>query len=299
MSEIVERSSLDTRYESHRMRDADRESRLLASIAQRGIEEPLSGVDTPAGRLLLNGFKRYRCAQKLGMELVPYLSLGDQEATGIVNLMRVSQDKDLSILEQAKFVVELLSIHEMSVADVAESVSRSKAWVSMRRSLLAELSDGIERILFRGAFPVYSYMYTLRTFMRMNSVTPREIERFMTAVAGKRLSVREIELLAHGYFRGPASLREAVDSGKWRWSLDQMQQVPHNSEGCSEFEQGLLKDLQSLQRSMQRVMTKCDDQRLSSRAFHAQANLLTGGLLSQFPPFCERMKEFYDRSGHT
>jgi hypothetical protein len=281
------------------MRNADCEARLLASIAQRGIEEPLSGVDSPGGRLLLNGFKRYRCAQKLGMELVPYLSLGDQEATGIVNLMRASQDKDLSILEQAKFVVELLSIHEMSVADVAESVSRSKAWVSMRRSLLAELSDGIERILFRGDFPVYSYMYTLRTFMRMNSVTQDEIERFMTAVAGKRLSVREVELLAHGYFRGPASLREAVDSGKWRWSLDQMQQVPHDSEGCSEFEQGLLKDLQSLQRSMQRVMTKCDDQRLKSRAFHAQANLLTGGLLSQFPPFRERMKEFHDRSGHT
>jgi len=299
MSEIVERSSLDTRYESHRMRDADREARLLASIAQRGIEEPLSGVDTSDGRLLLNGFKRYRCAQKLGLELVPYLSLGDQEAAGIVNLMRVSQDKDLSILEQAKFVVDLLSVHEMSVADVAESVSRSKAWVSMRRSLLAELSDGIERILFRGAFPVYSYMYTLRQFMRMNSVSRDEIERFMTAVAGKRLSLREIELLAHGYFRGPAALREAIDGGKWRWSLDQMQRVPHDSEGCSEFEQGLLKDLQSLQKSMQRVMTKCDDQRLKSRAFHAQANLLTGGLLSQFPPFLERMKEFYDRSGHA
>lgn len=299
MSELVERSSLDMRYESHRMRDADREARLLASIAQRGIEEPLSGVDTPAGRLLLNGFKRYRCAQKLGVELVPYLSLGDQEATGIANLMRVSQDKGLGILEQAKFVVDLLSVHEMSVADVAESVSRSKAWVSMRRSLLAELSDGIERILFRGDFPVYSYMYTLRQFMRMNSVTQEEIERFMKSVAGKRLSVREIELLAQGYFRGPASVREAVDGGKWRWSLDQMQQVPQDSEGCNEFEQGLLKDLQSLQTSMQRVMTKCDDKRLKSRAFHAQANLLTGGLLSQFPPFCERMKAFYDRSGHA
>jgi predicted transcriptional regulator len=231
MSEIVERSSLDTRYESHRMRDAERESRLLASIARRGIEEPLSGVDTPEGRLLLNGFKRYRCAQKLGLELVPYLSLGDQAATGIVNLMRVSRDKDLSILEQAKFVVDLLSVHAMSVTDVAESVSRSKAWVSMRRSLLAELSDGIERILFRGDFPVYSYMYTLRQLMRMNSVTQDEIERFM--------------------------------------------------------------------KSMQRVMTKCDDQRLKNRAFHAQANLLTGGLLSQFQPFCERMQEFYDRSGHA
>ena len=37
----------------------------------------------------------------------------------------------------------------------------------------------------------------------------------MRAVAGKHSSVRDIELLAQAYFRGPASLREAIDGGKW------------------------------------------------------------------------------------
>ena len=50
---------------------------------------------------------------------------------------------------------------------------------------------------------------------------------------------------------------------------------------------------------MRRVMVKCGDKRLASRAFFAQANLLSGGLLSIFEPFSERMKEFYDRSGHA
>ena len=89
MSENVERSSLDLRYEGHRLRDDAREARLLASIAERGIEEPLEGVDTPTGRYLLNGFKRYRCAAKLGIECVPYVSLGQEEAAGILSLMRV------------------------------------------------------------------------------------------------------------------------------------------------------------------------------------------------------------------
>ncbi len=220
MSESVELSTLDPRYEGHRMRDDAREARLMASIAERGIEKPLEGVDTPEGRFLLDGFKRYRCAKKLGIDCVPYASLGEQEATGIVSLMRVSADKTPGILEQAKFIVDLLSIHQMGVADVAESLSRSKAWVSMRRSLLDEMSQEIQRILFPGAFPLYSYMYTLRQFRRMNSVRRDEIERFMKAVAGKRLSVREIELLAHAYFRGPASLREAIHGGKLagRWS---------------------------------------------------------------------------------
>ena len=57
-----------------------------------------------------------------------------------------------------------------------------------------------------------------------------EIERFVQAVAGQRLSVREIELLAHGYFRGPASLRQAIDQGNWKWSLQQMQTVPEDPE---------------------------------------------------------------------
>ncbi len=307
MRETVELSSLDLRYEGHRLRDDAREARLLASIAERGIEEPLGGVDTPAARFLLDGFKRCRSAKKLGIDCVPYVSLGAEEATGILNLMRVSTDKGLGILEQARFVVDLLTIHGMNVAEVAQTLSRSKGWVSMRRRLLDEMSPAIQELLFRGAFPVYSYMYTLRPFMRMNTGRRQEIERFVQAVAGgtryagsgSRLSVREIELLAHAYFRGPASLREAIEGGKLGWSLDQLKRVPEDREGCNEFERGLLRDLELLRKSMQRVMVRCHDPRLTNRAFYAQANLLTAGLLSTLEPFGERMKEFHDRSGQA
>lgn len=299
MSKIVELSSLDLHYEGHRLRDDAREARLLASIAQRGIEEPLEGVDTSEARPLLNGFKRCRSAKKLGIECVPYVSLGEEEATGILNLMRASTDKGLGILEQARFIADLLTVHGMSVAEVARTLSRSKGWVSMRRGLLEGMSPAIQEILFRGTFPVYSYMYTLRPFMRMNAGRQDEIERFVEAVAGQRRSVRDIELLAHAYFRGPASLREAIEGGKLGWSLDQLKRVPEDREGCNTFERGLLKDLELLQKSIERVMAGCHDPRLTNRAFFAQANLLSGGLLGTLAPFCERMKEFHDRSGQT
>jgi hypothetical protein len=299
MSELVERSSLDLRYEGHRLRDGAREARLLASIAERGIEQPLEGVDTPAGRFLLNGFKRLRSAQKLGLDSVPYVSLGEDEALGILSLMRATTDKTLSLLEQARFIGDLLTVHGLSLPEIAEKLSRSTGWVSMRKHLLEELSPAIRELLFRGAFPVYCYRYTLRPFRRMNSISQAQIERFMQAVAGQRRSVRDIELLAQGYFRGPASLREAIEAGKLNWSLEQLKCVPEDREGCSEFERVLLGDLYSLQKSLQRVMLKCQDRRLQSRAFFAQANLLAGGLLSPLEPFRERMKEFYDRSGHA
>ena len=44
------------------------------------------------------------------------MSLAAEEATGIVNLLRVATDKALGILEQARFLVDLLALHGMSLA---------------------------------------------------------------------------------------------------------------------------------------------------------------------------------------
>jgi hypothetical protein len=213
--------------------------------------------------------------------------------------MRVGQEKALSILEQARFVVELLTVHQMTVAQVAETLCRTKAWVSMRRSLLEEMSQNVQQILLRGDFPVYAYMYTLRRFMRMNSVRREDAERFVKALAGQGLSVREIEQLAEGYFRGPSSLREAIDQGKWSWSLEQINRVPSDAEDCNDFERALLKDLKILLKYMHRVMSKSHGPRLKSRTFHAQANLLTASLLAKLDLFSTTMREFHDRSGQA
>ena len=299
MSEIVERSTLDLRYQDHRLRDKAREARLLSSLAQRGIEQPLEGVDTPQGRILLNGFKRYRCAEKLKIESVPYISLGDEESLGIAAFMQPSKDKDLNILEQAKFVVELLTVQQMSIADVAEILGRSKAWVCVRKGLLEEMNEEIQQILLGGKFPVYSYMYTLRSFMRVNGIGQDRITRFIQAVAGQSLSVREIELLADGYFHGPEGLQQAIDQGKWSWALEKMKAVPADPDGCSDLERSVLNDLERLQKYMQFVPVKCQNQRLKSRAFFAQANLLTSGVLSMLQPFTQAMRRFHDRSGQT
>lgn len=87
----------------------------------------------------------------------------------------------------------------MSVAEIAEQLSRSKSWMSMRLGLMAEMSPRVREHIFRGDFPVYADMYTLRQFMRMNGVPKRDIENFVVAMSGSKLSLREIENLAQGY----------------------------------------------------------------------------------------------------
>jgi hypothetical protein len=299
MAREVELSILDLRYESCRMKNPALEARLLASIAQRGIEEPLEGVDSNERILLLNGFKRYRCARRLGIGKAPYASLGQDEALGIMNLLRVSNDRSLGILEQARFLDELRKLHRMSVAEIAGELSRSKAWVSMRLGLIGAMSERVRQEIFSGRFPIYAYMYTVRQFMRMNGVKRQEIENFVMAVSGKKLSVRDIERLAHGYFRGPESFREAIQNGHVGLPLQWMKSVPEGAEGCNEFEGALLKDLEITHKYMQRVMGKSNDRRLKTRAFHAQANLLTAGILSKGRAFFEIVRKLHDRSGQA
>jgi hypothetical protein len=169
----------------------------------------------------------------------------------------------------------------------------------MRLGLMAEMSGLVREKLFRGEFPVYPYMYTLRQFMRMNGVCKQDIEDFVVALAGRKLSVREIEQLAHGYFRGPASFRETIQQGRVALALDWFRQVPEDPDGSNEFERVLLKDLEITHKYMQRVMGKSQDRRLKTPAFFAQAHLLAGGILSQARAFFEVMRKLHDRCGQA
>ncbi len=75
--------------------------------------------------------------------------------------------------------------------------------------------------------------------------------------------------------------------------------APLRLESCEDVERALLRELERLLKSIGRVMTRCDDPRLKTRAFHAQANLLVTGLLSRRELFFKKMEEFHDRSGRA
>jgi ParB-like chromosome segregation protein Spo0J len=196
MVQNVEVSSFDLRYESYRLRNKEAEKALLGLIMEYGIRDPLEGIDGEGRRILLNGFKRYRCARKLGIETVPYTSLGTDEVMGIIQFLRIANAKSLNILEQAKLIDDLHKVHKMSVLEIARSLERGKSWVSMRLGIIEKMSEGVKQKIFRGEFPVYSYMYTIGQFIRMNSCSKDEIDEFVHSVSGKNLSIRDIYRLA-------------------------------------------------------------------------------------------------------
>jgi len=295
----VEISSFDLRYEHCRLKSKVTERSLLSSILDHGIRDPLRGVETKDGcRILLDGFKRYRCAKKLSIGIVPYHCLGEDEAFGIITLLRIANAKSLSILEQARLIDELNTIHKMSVSQIAGLLEKSKGWVGMRVGIIGQMSPAIMDKVFSGQFPVYSYMYSIRSFIRMNGISKQDVDEFVRSVAGKGLSIRDIEILANGYFRGGEDIRQQIRNGNITWGLACLKQISVRTD-CTQVEQRMLKDLEIMQKYMQRVINKSKDDRYKTASFNAQANLLTGGILRQMKLFSRSIKDLHDKSGQT
>jgi predicted transcriptional regulator len=295
----LELSHLDLRYEGYRLRQPRLEAALLSAIAREGIREPLLGVTREGTPIVLDGFKRCRCARTLHLHIVPFASWGSDEVAGILKLLRADRQHALSLLEQARFVDALHTERGLTVAEIAQHLGRSKAWVSLRLGLLQELSSVVREALFAGAFPVYSYLYTLRSFRRLKDVRSADLDQFVSALRGHPLSVRQIEGLAHGFFRGPESFRQEILQGHLALALGQLEEAPQDPDGCSEFERIFLQDLEQTQKSMLRVMGKSQNPKLQSPAFLAQCNLLTAALLGRAPAFLRTLRQLHDRTGQT
>ena len=295
----LELAQLDLRYEGYRLRQPRREEALLSAIAREGIREPLLGVTRDTTAIVLDGFKRCRAARTLHLHVVLFASWGRDEVTGILKLLRADRQHALTLLEQARFVDELHAERGLSPAEIAQQLGRSQAWVTVRLGLLRELSPVVREALFAGAFPVYSYLYTVRAFRRLKGVTATDLDQFVGALRGHPLSVRQIEGLAHGFFRGPASFRQELLQGHLTLALQQLEAAPVDPDSGSECERIFLHDLEQTQKAMLRVMGKSQDPKLQSAAFRAQANLLTAALLSQTSAFLRTLRQLHDRTGQT
>jgi len=297
MTRTVELSRLDIRFEGHRLRDSRSETKLLGEIVSNGIRHPLEGVDVDERHVLLNGFKRYRCARKLGIEIVPYMSLGDDIASGIIEFLRIANMKSLNILEQAMTIDELKRKYNMSVREIACELGRSSAWVSVRMGMIGGMSPYVREQVFSGSFPVYSFMYTLRPFMRLKDVSKKDVDEFVSLVSPHKLSTRDIEKLANGYFRGSEEYRRQLRNGDISWGIEALSKDPLPPDGCNTAEYGMLKDLEITQKYMQRLVNNRNNRRFKTHAFYAQLNLLAGGILGVLPWFNRVVEELYDRSG--
>jgi hypothetical protein len=288
----LEIREIDLRYERCRLKDARAERALLADVSERGIERPLAGVASGERWILLDGFKRLRCARRLDIGYVPCVTLGADEAACITAMLRGPGQKRLTFLEEARFLQELRCAHNMSLGEIAASLGRSKGWASMRLAALADLSETVREAVFRGSFPARAWMYIVRPFTRVNDIDPASTDAFVQAVSGRGYSVREIERLARAYFHGTEEARRQIESGHAAMAVDEMH---GRSTACSSRERACLKDLERVAHSMETLPSRASDARLESASFRAQAELVLARMLRRADEFLNAMRRLHDR----
>jgi hypothetical protein len=274
---------------------------LLASIQERDILDPLKVVNdaTVEGHVLLDGFKRYRCAKKLGLTMVPIETLGSDITIGILTLLRREEAGGIDTVEQATLIEELNKHYGMSIYDIAQHLGRSPSWVSMRLGVIEDLSPLVREKIMSGAFPARAYLYGIKGFTRVNKIGRQQVDAFVGAVSGKGLSTRELFVLSRAYFSAGGAIRSLICEGNVRRALRLLLEEAQGVDDATlpQREREFIKDLSQASTGINRVIANSAGIGDGTMAFRHHVNLWCTAIVRRHNEFITIIKDFYDRSG--
>lgn len=289
----MEISQIDLKYSGYRLRNAKAEQELLVSISEIGIQNPVYGIETPRF-ILIDGFKRLRCANKLGIRIVPCIGGSSDEPMGLIKFLKNNQNRNITFIEEATLIDALNKEHGLSGAEISRQLNKSQAWVSIRLGILSSIPESVKQEIFSGRFPYRAYLYVLRPFTRVKEISKKEMEKFVQSVSGKSLSVKTIEDLAKSYFYGSSEFKEQINKGNLEWTLAHIKS-PAKESPFNETEKQVLEELQRTDSLIRRIPFSLRDKRLKEKTFFLQAGVWAENILKKMQGFAEAMQEFYDK----
>lgn len=160
---------------------------LAASIAERGVLQPLLVREAPDGRFeIIAGERRWRAAQRAGVHELPVLlcEFSDREVLEVA-LIENLQRQDLTPIEEATGYKRLMEEFSHTQEALATAVGKSRSHVANMMRLLA-LPEPVREMLEDGRLSTGH----ARALLGMDNAT--ELAR---QVARKGLSVRQTEKL--------------------------------------------------------------------------------------------------------
>jgi ParB family chromosome partitioning protein len=170
---------------------------LAASIAQMGVLQPLLVTPLEDGRyMLISGERRLRAARRAGLPTVPVV-VRDVEDRELLELALVEnlQREDLDPIEEATGYRELVDAFEMTQAEVAERVGRSRPAVGNAIRLL-DLPEEVQGLVRGGVLSAGHGRALLGLADR------RAITLLAKKVVRDGLAVRQVERLVKRENRG-------------------------------------------------------------------------------------------------
>ena len=159
---------------------------LAASIAARGVIEPIV-VRPQAGRFqIIAGERRWRAAQLAGLERVPVVVRdASDEDVGLLALVENLQREDLNPIEEALAFRRLADAGGMTHGAIASEVGRSRTAVTNTLRLL-ELTPQVRRLVETGKLRAAAG----RALVPLDAATQAQLAE---EIVRGDLSVREVE----------------------------------------------------------------------------------------------------------
>src|SRR5438034_7171084 len=109
--------------------DEEKLGELAASIKAHGLLQPIVVRPTPAGLEIVAGERRFRAAQLAGLDRLPALVREVEDPLELA-LIENLQREDLSPLEEADGLADLIARHGYSHREVAELLGKRRPYVS-------------------------------------------------------------------------------------------------------------------------------------------------------------------------
>jgi ParB family chromosome partitioning protein len=183
--DIVQRG----KYQPRREMDAEALQELADSIRQQGVIQPILVRPVAEGRYeIIAGERRWRATQLAGLDRVPALiRCVDDNAAVAMALIENIQRENLNAMEEAMALQRLSEEFELTQAEVAESVGKSRSTVTNLLRLL-NLTTEVRLMLENGDLE-------MGHGRAMLSLAPEQQVSVARQVEARSMSVRQTEAL--------------------------------------------------------------------------------------------------------
>ncbi|WP_273860982.1 ParB/RepB/Spo0J family partition protein [Pseudomonas sp. LA5] len=195
------------KYQPRRHMDPTALEELANSIRVQGLMQPIVVRAIGEGRYeIIAGERRWRASQQAGLERIPALvrDVPDQVAIALALIENI-QRQNLNPLEEAMALQRLQDEFELTQAQVAEAVGKSRSGVTNLLRLLA-LAEDAKEMLARGELE----MGHARALLGLPKARQAEGARHVVA---RGLTVRQTEALVRQWLSGaePEAKAAVVD----------------------------------------------------------------------------------------
>ncbi|CAN5614949.1 ParB/RepB/Spo0J family partition protein [soil metagenome] len=202
------------RYQPRRHWDEDKLEELAESIRSQGVIQPIVVRELPDRTFeIIAGERRWRASKLAGLGEIPAVVRAVDDRTMLaMALIENIQREDLNPLEEAQALERLIHEFDLTHAQAAETVGRSRAAVSNLLRLL-ELPPAIRALLEAGRLEM-GHARALLT------LAPELASRLAADAAEHGWSVREVEHRAQQFAGGKLPATKKGSGGKARPQAD-------------------------------------------------------------------------------